>query len=951
MPSPSLWLSSPPSAPRFEHRTDVGEVLGIGTARPRLSWTVERADADWVQTGYEVEVRIGGVSETHVVDGPEQVLVPWPARPLESRDRAEVRVRVGCGERWSPWGATGVVEVGLLRREDWTASFVSPRGIGVVGDPAPVISQTVHIPGHIQQARLYATAHGVYEASINGRRVDSSVLNPGWTSYDNRLRYQTFDVTQLVQAGENAVEVLVGNGWFRGNLGFAGKRAIYGDRLALLAQLEVTTTDGSVHVLATDASWQARDSAVVEDDLYNGQRTDLRLLDAAVIHSGVDVVHGDLSRLVAPQGPPIRPTQVLPAVDLWSSASGGTIVDFGQNAVGWVRLRTRCLATGTTVTLRHAEVLADGELNTIPLRGARATDTWILRGPEEETLEPRLTLHGFRYAEVSGVPDLQASDVELVVVGSDLRPTGTFNSSSDLLNRFHDNVIWSARGNFVDVPTDCPQRDERLGWTGDIQIFAPTALFLFDGAGFLTSWLADLAAEQLHDGRVPHVVPDVIRAEIGSLPAAAWGDAATIVPWTIYERTGDVGVLETQYDSMRAWVDREAAAAGADRLWTGGFQYGDWLDPTAPDDDAAAAKADPEVVATAHLVRSADIAGRAAAILGRTEDAQRFAALAAEVRKAFAQAYVTPDGRVVSDAQTVYALAIEWDLLPDRGQREAAGARLAELVRKTGFHIATGFVGTPLVCDALTSTGHHELAYRLLLQTSCPSWLYPVTMDATTVWERWDSMRPDGTTNPAGMTSFNHYALGAVADWMHRIAAGLAPSAPGYREILVRPRVTSSLTAVSATHQSPYGEARVGWSRHDGELTVEVRVPVGMTACVELPGLTRVVVRHGDHSWTVADPTLQPQGAAVPETVRDVIDDAVAWQRVVDTTTPFGVDDATAAKRLGPFLDSPIEELAVLMTLDEWVPEAFNLRQRLTETTAALLREHSSTLTSSMVPT
>jgi alpha-L-rhamnosidase len=652
---------------------------------------------------------------------------------------------------------------------------------------------------------------------------------------------------------------------------------------------------------------------------------------------------GDLSRLVAPQGPPIRPTEVLPAIDLWPSASGGTVVDFGQNAVGWVRLRTRGLPEGTTVTVRHAEVLADGELDTIPLRGARATDTWVLRGPAQETLEPRLTLHGFRYAEVSGVPDLKAEDVELVVVGSDLKPTGTFHSSSDLLNRFHDNVIWSGRGNFVDVPTDCPQRDERLGWTGDIQVFAPAALFLFDTAGFLTSWLADLAAEQLPDGSVPHVVPDVIRSRIGWAPAAAWGDAATIVPWTIYERTGDVGVLEAQYDSMRAWVDKEAAAAGADRLWTGGFQYGDWLDPTAPDDDAAAAKADPAVVATAHLVHSAELVARAAGILGRTEDAHRFAGLAAEVRRAFAQAFITPDGRVVSDAQTVYALAIEWDLLPGPTQREYAGLRLAELVRTTGFHIATGFVGTPLVCDALTSTGHQELAYRLLLQTGCPSWLYPVTMGATTVWERWDSMRPDGTTNPSGMTSFNHYALGAVADWMHRVAAGLAPMAPGYREILVRPRVTSSLTGVSATHRTPYGQARVAWSRADGELTVEVGVPVGVSARVDLPGSPGVVVRHGEHSWTMADPTLQPVGAAALATIRDVLDDAGAWQRVVDASAPFAVDGATAAKRLAPFLDSPIAELPEVMTLDEWAPEAFTLRERLTEITAAQMEERSPT--------
>ncbi len=855
-----MALSAAPSAPRFEHHTTLGPVLGLGTPSPRLSWTVQEADPGWEQTAYEVAAIRGDGQQVFRIDGSDQVLVPWPAPPLRSRERVEVRVRVAHGSQWSKWGDARTVEAGLLTAHDWSARFVTPVGIGGLDMPAPVLSGVLSVPGEISHARLYATAHGVYVPSINGRRVDDTVLAPGWTSYEHRLRYHAYDVTDLVRPGDNTVEALIGNGWYRGRLGYIEDRALYGDRLALLAQLEVTTTDGVVHVLATDGSWRARESPIVADDLYDGQLTDLRRDPAGGATVAVEVLDEDLTRLVAPDGPPMRPTEVLAAQQVWTAPSGGTLVDFGQNAVGWVRLRVSGLAAGTRVVVRHAEVLEDGELAIRPLRTAKATDTWVLAGTDEVILEPTLTLHGFRYAEVRGVPDLRAEDIELVVVGSDLRRTGWFASSHEQLDRFHENVVWSTRGNFVDLPTDCPQRDERLGWTGDAQVFGPTATFLYDTTGLLRSWLADLSAEQHPNGAVPHVVPDVNRNTLAITPAAAWGDAATIVPWTLYQRTGDLEILERQLPSMRAWVDRVAELAGPDRLWTGGFQYGDWLDPSAPPEDASRAKADPDVVATAHLARSSWILAEAARLLGFDDVAEKYRTLTDEVREAFALAFVTPTGRIVSDAQTVYALAIEWDLLPEAHQREEAGRRLADLVRISGFRIATGFVGTPLVCDALTSTGHLDVAYRLLMQTQCPSWLYPVTMGATTIWERWDSLLPDGSVNPGEMTSFNHYALGAVADFLHGTLAGLAPAAPGYRRIRVAPRPGAGLTHASAEHETPYGPAAVAWSRSGGNLTVTVSVPPGTTAEVSLPSGEPVEVGAGMHTFTAAyrDPADDP---------------------------------------------------------------------------------------------
>lgn len=902
-----------PAAPvslRFEHRTDNGPVLGLGTGSPRLSWQVPAADPDYTQSGYEIEItRSGGPQTKHAITSADQVLVPWPSDPLRSRESAAVRIRVRGGDEWSDWSESAVVEAGLLSPDDWTARFVTPREIGAVGAPAPILSGSIDLPEQIVQARLYATAHGVYLPELNGQRVGDEQLAPGWTAYRHRLRYQTHDVTDLVRPGANQLDFLLGNGWYRGRLGFNGERALYGERLAVLAQLEVTTPDGTVHVLATDGTWTARESQIVADDLYDGQRIDLTRTPTAP--TPVDVLDADLTLLVAPDGPPVRVTDVLPAMEIWASPTGKTLIDFGQNLVGRVRLTVRGANSGDEVVLRHAEVLENDELGVRPLRSAKATDSFILAGPEETILEAELTFHGFRYAEVTGVPDLRAEDIKAVVIGSDLRRTGWFESSDETLDRFHENVVWGMRGNFVDVPTDCPQRDERLGWTGDIQVFSPTATFLFDSAGFLDSWLADLAAEQFKDGSVPFVIPDVLRDAAPS--TAAWGDAAVVVPWVLYQRAGDLDLLARQLPSMRAWVDRMTDLAGDDLLWTGGFQFGDWLDPSAPPDNPFRAKADPDVLATAHLARSAQIVAEAAEVTGDADCAQEYAELAGRVRAAFAAEYTTEGGRVLSDAPTTYAMALQWALLPTAEQRRRAGRRLADLVRTAGFRISTGFVGTPLMADALTDAGEPELAYRLLLQTGCPSWLYAVTMGATTIWERFDSMLPDGSINPGQMTSFNHYALGAVADWMHRRVAGLAPGSAGYRSIVVRPLPGSRLTRAAARHLTPYGEARVAWKRSDGSFRLTVTVPVGATATVHLPGERAPIdVRHGDHEWTVDDPYAEAEGLPADATIRQLLDHESSWDAVVEAAVRAEVvaDDAQLAARLERHLDAPATSLA-----------------------------------------
>ena len=478
-----------PTAVRFEHRTDEDPVLGIGTATPRLSWIVPAADAAFVQEAYEVELtRAGRTPEVVPVTSREQVLVPWPAAPLTSRESARVRVRVSGAGMQSAWSDPATVEAGLLRTEDWTARFISPRELGGLGAPAPVLRSAFDLPDGVVKARLYATAHGLYEARLNGHRVGDEVLAPGWTSYTHRLRYQTYDVTDLVREGGNDLEMLLGNGWYRGRLGFRGRRGVYGDRLALLAQLEVTTSDGAVHVLGTDASWAVRESGVLADHLYDGERTDSP--PGRMIGGAVEGRPGP-GPLVPPRpaGAGHRDT----ARGAAQVAVRRTMVDFGQNLVG----RLRCGSRGRPrVVIRHAEVLEDGELGPGRCGTPRPpTATSWRRGSEE--LEPRFTFHGFRYAEIEGCPG-SSRGVERSCC-TDMRRTGWF-ALPPALNRLHENVVWGMRGNFLAVPTDCPQRDERLGWTGDIQVFAPTASYLYDCDAFLTSWLEDLAPIRRADG-------------------------------------------------------------------------------------------------------------------------------------------------------------------------------------------------------------------------------------------------------------------------------------------------------------------------------------------------------------------------------------------------------------------------------------------------------------------
>lgn len=761
-----------------------------------------------------------------------------------------------------------------------TAMMITPQ---VPLDAAPILRKSFELlDGHgvVRDARLAATALGLCEATVNGRPASPDLLVPGWSSYEWRLRFSEWDVTELLKP-KNVLGLTLGHGWHNGRLGFSEQRAVYGNERAGLAELRITYQDGYEQVIATDLDWEAGPSAICADDLYDGQHIDARLRDDSWLTPGPapagwtavkEVQQFDRNRLVPFLAPPVRRQETVRIQSVTGSPSGATLLDFGQNLVGWLRVKVKG-TEGESIVVRHAEVLENGELGVRPLRTAKQTDTFTLSG-HEDVFEPTFTYHGFRYAEITGWPGTDAElvqNVEAVVISSDLVRTGRFECSDPLLNQLHSNVVWGMRGNFVGVPTDCPQRDERLGWTGDLSAFAPTATFLYDSEEFLRDWLLDLSAEQLNgDGTIPVVIPNNLKYEdlarfipdssenstaeaddaISAqekpepTPTALWNDAAVWVPWAVWEASGNPEVLEVQYPSIASYV-RTIARTTPEGVVSYGYQLGDWLDPTAPPEDPSRSKASSYVVATACLYRSVTLAARIANILGHDDDEAEFAEQADRMRKAFNRKFVS-EGHIESDAETVYALAICFGLL-EADEQGRAGDRLAQLVVHSGYRISTGFAGTPFILHALSKTGHLDTAYQLLLQQECPSWLYPVTMGATTVWERWDSMLPDGSINPGEMTSFNHYAFGAVADWMHKVIGGLAPLDAGYRRFLVAPRPGGGLTWAKTSLDRPEGQIRIQWESRDKELILNLVVPEGLEAVVTLDGLPTQTLRSGAH--------------------------------------------------------------------------------------------------------
>ncbi|HEY5218720.1 MAG TPA: family 78 glycoside hydrolase catalytic domain [Gemmatimonadaceae bacterium] len=831
--------------------------IGIGVGRSRLSWRLVSDVRNTVQSAYEIQV---ATSEADLARGAhlvwdsgkhishESVFAQYggPTGTSATRYYWHVRVWTAAGDA-SAWSSPAYWEIGLLHPSDWTAKWIgtapAPNDTGET--PSPLLRHSFQLHGHVRSARLYVTSLGLNNVYLNGARVGDAEFTPGWTSYHNRLQYQIYDVTAMLRDGSNALGAMLGDGWYRGYLGFDHARNLYGEHRALLLQLAVSYDDGRTERVVSNGSWKTVDGPVRSSDIYDGETYDARLDHAGwttaryddANWSPVTVMEAPAAELVAPVAPSVRRVAELKPISIRVSPNGETVFDLGQNFTGWARLAVRGPA-GTAITMRFAEVLdKDSNIYTGNLRLAKQTDRYIMKGGGTEVYEPHFTYHGFRYVAVRGLPAAaDSSTITGIALSSDLGQTGTFVTSDSMLNQLQHNIEWGQRSNFLGVPTDCPQRDERLGWTGDAQVFARTAAFNMDVDGFFANWLADAAIDQHPDGSLPWVIPNPMGGDsTDKAGTAGWGDAATIVPWTMYLAYGDSSLLARQYSSMRAWVDFEARQTGADHIWRPGWRFGDWLAYHSTDAGYPGATTGTDLISTAYLAHSADLLARAAHILGNSADAAKYTTLFHTERAAFDHEFVSPAGRVGESTQTAYALALRFDLLPD-SLVATAGARLVNDVRMHDGHLTTGFLGTPNILDALASTGHLDAAYELLLQRTYPSWLYPITRGATTMWERWDGIEPDGTFEDPSMNSFNHYAFGAVGDWMYRTIGGIDvdAAAPGYEHSIIAPNPGGGLTSARTSLETRYGTLASAWTLRDGVFTLDATVPPNSWSTVTL---------------------------------------------------------------------------------------------------------------------
>jgi alpha-L-rhamnosidase len=715
--------------------------------------------------------------------------------------------------------------------------------------PAPYFRAVFKLGGPVRSATLSVTALGLYTCEVNGRAVGDHVFAPGWTDYRKRVCYQSYDVADLLRDGENVLGVILGDGWYCGQIAEKDRQQ-YGDRPLLLAQLEITHADGSITRIASSPAWKTTTGPILEADLLRGEAYDARHELGAWSSPGYDDRRWQPSEPAAApdiaiersEAPPVRRIDILPPLKQYVAPwfSRALVCDFGQNFTGRISLTVRGLR-GVHLKIRYAEMLdAKGRLYTDNLRGARCTDYYTLKGEGLETWEPRFTFHGFRYVEISwsaGPADPVIERVVGVVLHSDMAVTGTFTCSHPLINQLEHNIVWGQKSNFLEVPTDCPQRDERLGWTGDAQAFIRTAAFHMDVQGFFHKWLKDMRDAQTPEGAIPPVIPNTHSFGLPPDGGPAWADAVMICPWTVYRCYDDLDVLRAHYACMAGYMDylaghkvRDYIRAHPDVDTWGGF--GDWL---ALDGSGKTEGGTPkDLIGTAFYANNADIMARTATLLEKPADARRYRELHGRIVEAFRRRFVSPDGLLSAGTQTAYVLALHFGLVPE-GVRAATARELVRRIESNGMRLATGFVGTPYLLHVLEAHGHLDVAYKLLEQEAFPSWLFPVKQGATTIWERWDGWTPDKGFQEVGMNSFNHYAYGAVGDWMVSTVAGLEIGEPGYRKILFKPRPGGSLTSAEARLKTPYGQAAIRWELRDRKLLLRLTVPNEATAELSLP--------------------------------------------------------------------------------------------------------------------
>ena len=824
--------------------------MGLDIQQPRFSWILESTQKNTFQIAYEITIATAddfnkkSIYWSDKKNTDQSIYNKYTGPALASNTRYYWFVKV-----WDNHGniATSSLQywhTGFFTVSEWTAHWIGVNTIPTFNEnlyPSPMLRKDFSLTKEIKSANLFISSKGLYEAHINGQKVGNDFLTPGWTSYNTRTQYQVYDVTTMIKKGRNAIGAMLGKGWYKGEVGWIKNAEIYGNTIGLIAQLIIKLSDGTTQVINSDESWKYGFGPIMDSEIYHGEKIDARRNVEGwdkpdFIESGwtpVRILQAGKNNLIGSYSTPVRKKEMVKPIKLIITPENDTVLDFGQNMVGWVKMKVTGNA-GTTIKIQHAEVLdKKGNFYTANLRRAKQENVYTLSGKGQESFEPHFTFQGFRYIKVSGYPSgISLDKFEGIALYSDLERTGQFECSNSLINQLQQNIQWGQRGNFVDVPTDCPQRDERLGWTGDAQAFSRTAAYNFNVQNFFAKWLQDLAADQRPDGGIPHVIPNALGQR--DVASAGWADAGTIIPWNMYWIYGDTSFLTRQYTSMKNWVKYMEDSSRND-LWNKGFHFGDWLFYSLGDDtDGRSAVTDKYLIAQCFFAHSTQLVLDAAKVLGKKEDIAYYTTLLEKVKSAFRKEYVTGSGRLVSGTQTAYVLALQFDML-DPAQRGYAAELLVKNIKAYNNHITTGFLGTPYICHVLSKFGYSDLAYMLLFQDSYPSWLYPVKMGATTIWERWDGIKPDGSFQNAGMNSFNHYAYGAIGDWMYRVVTGIEIEKEGYKKSIINPIISGSLNYATSYTNTPYGKIQSGWYKNENSLDFSVEIPANTTSTIYLP--------------------------------------------------------------------------------------------------------------------
>lgn len=820
-----------------------------------FSWSLKSDKRGVLQTAYRLQVSRSSdfskpLYDTGKKESEDSVAVPLSSFVFDDATQYSIRVMVwdNTGEE-SPWSEAITIET-ARKKKPWEALFITAEDDKDKSD-ARLLRKEFVLDEKLVSAKAYITALGLYEFYVNGKRVGEDLFTPGWTSYTKRLLYQSYDVRDFLTEGTNCLASMVGSGWYKGTIGFELNKHNYGEKSAFFCQLELETVSGKKITLNSDRSWKWHEGPISFSEFYDGETYDARLEIPGwnkpnfneSAWKPVTIVEHNYASLTPEEGVPTQVIEEIAAQKLITTPEGEIVIDFGQNLTGWVKFFVQGKA-GEKVVLRHAEILdSKGNFYTKNLRSAKQTVRYTLKGDQQgEIYHPHFSFQGFRFIAVDAYPgSVELKNFTAQVIHSKMEKVGDFSCSNPLLNQLQHNILWGLKGNFLNVPTDCPQRDERLGWTGDAQMFVSTACYLKNTHAFFSKWLRDLEADQRENGAVSHVVPDVIKdggavEDVRTPPfgSSAWGDAATIVPWALYRYYGDVEVLRKQYSSMKRWVGFIQSEATDGFIWEKTFSFGDWVALDAKPGSYFGATPT-GLVSTSFYALSTKILAKSAALLGKNEDAKKYTALYEKVKEAFNKKFMGKDKRPLSRTQTSCILPLVFDLLSD-DQKGPTVDLLCALIDEHGGHLTTGFVGTPYICKALSDNGKLKEAYDLLLKQDYPSWLYQVTHGATTIWEHWDGLKPDGSLWSPNMNSFNHYAYGAVGEWLYTVVAGLNidEEMPAFKHSIIHPRIGGGLSFAEASHQSPYGEVKSRWEVAGERVLFKVNIPVNTTATVIL---------------------------------------------------------------------------------------------------------------------